>query len=166
MTSSLRRTRKRGRIERALRDEGKACAGVDEVGRGCLAGPVAAGFAVLDLARVEKLKAADRRMLRDSKLLSPAQRRYMLPIIAKVQVDTQVGWASVREIEEIGILPACFLAMRRAIAACEAPFDILLVDGKLKLDNLVSHRIRLDDINEGVAKMNRGESVRVVIEYS
>ncbi len=40
------------------------------------------------------------------------------------------------------------------------------LDGKLKLDNLVSHRIRLDDINEGVAMMNRGESVRVVIEYA
>lgn len=133
MTLSLRRTRKRGRIERALRDEGKVCAGVDEVGRGCLAGPVAAGFAVLDLARVEKLKAADRRLLRDSKLLSPAQRQYMLPVIAKVAVDTQVGWASMREIEDIGILPACFLAMRRAIAACDAPFDVLLVDGKLKL---------------------------------
>ena len=39
------------------------------------------------------------------------------------------------------------------------------LDGKLKLDNLVSHRISLDQINEGVAKMNRGESVRVVIQY-
>lgn len=40
------------------------------------------------------------------------------------------------------------------------------LDGKLKLDNLVSHRIRLDDINEGVAMLSRGESVRVVIEYA
>lgn len=133
MVLSLRRTRHKGRIEKALRDEGKACAGVDEVGRGCLAGPVAAGFAVLDLARVEKLKSADRRLLRDSKLLSHAQRQYVLTLIAKVQVDTQVGWASVAEIEQIGILPACFLAMRRAITAGDAKFDVLLVDGKLKL---------------------------------
>jgi S-(hydroxymethyl)glutathione dehydrogenase/alcohol dehydrogenase len=40
------------------------------------------------------------------------------------------------------------------------------IEGKLKLDDLVSHRIRLDDINTGVAMMNRGEAVRVVIEYS
>jgi len=40
------------------------------------------------------------------------------------------------------------------------------LDGKLKLDNLVSHRIKLDDINEGVAMMNRGESSRVVIEFA
>lgn len=125
--------RKRGQIEKAHREAGRVMAGVDEVGRGCLAGPVAAGCAVLDFDGVAKLKARDRHLLRDSKLLSKAQRQHMVPIIKDIAIDWQVAWASVGEIERVGILQACFLAMRRALTACRVPFDLLLIDGKLPL---------------------------------
>jgi ribonuclease HII len=72
-------------------------------------------------------------MLRDSKLLTRPQRQHMVPIIKDVALDWQVAWASVGEIERLGILQACFLAMRRALTACRATFDVLLVDGKLPL---------------------------------
>lgn len=130
MPPSPRHTRLRGKIERELRAAGRSFAGVDEVGRGCLAGPVVAGAAVLDMNRVAKLPAAQRRLLRDSKLLTAEQRQSMLPVIQSISISTKVAWASVPEIERIGIAPACFLAIRRAIDLLEADFDLLLVDGK------------------------------------
>lgn len=129
--ASPRTTRRRGQIEKAHREAGRIFAGVDEVGRGCLAGPVAAGCAILNFEKLAKLKSADRKLIRDSKLLSTAQRRYIIPMIKDVAIDWQVAWASVDEIERHGILPACFLAMRRALSACKTDFDLLLVDGKL-----------------------------------
>ena len=123
--------RARGRLERQLLADGLLVAGVDEVGRGCLAGPVYAASAILDFAKVKRLKKAQRDLLRDSKQLSHAQRAAMVPVIRDVCLDWQVASASVEEIDEIGILQACFLAMRRCLGVCGVPFDLLLVDGKL-----------------------------------
>ena len=63
--------RVRGRLERQLLASGIRVAGVDEVGRGCLAGPVYAGCAILDFARLKRLKPAVRQLLRDSKQPTP-----------------------------------------------------------------------------------------------
>jgi ribonuclease HII len=123
----------RGQIERDLLKMGRILAGVDEVGRGCLAGPVVAACAVLDYEKVDQLAPAMRSLLRDSKTLSASQRQSMLPIIEGVSLDCHHAFASVEEVERLGIVHATFLAMRRAISKCSNSFDLLLVDGKQPL---------------------------------
>jgi len=124
----------RGKIERDLiRTTGKTLVGVDEVGRGCLAGPVYAACASLDYERVRKVPAKSRALIRDSKKLSFEQREKALPIIAAVAVEVHVGVAKVYEIERFGIVQAIFLAMNRALQQCTNAYDILLVDGNQQL---------------------------------
>ncbi len=98
-------------IEEAARLEGYRCiAGVDEVGRGCLAGPVyaaAAGF-----AGVEPLAGLD-----DSKKLLPEVREDLALRIRARAVGVGLGEASAAEIDALGIVPAPLLAMRRALEA-------------------------------------------------
>jgi len=96
-------------------------AGVDEVGRGPLAGPVTAAAAVLDIAR----QPDD---LNDSKKLT-AKRREELGAVIRRTADVSVAHASVGEIDEIGILWATLLAMRRAIEGLSPAPDYVLIDG-------------------------------------
>jgi ribonuclease HII len=96
-------------------------AGVDEVGRGPLAGPVTAAAVVLDPARIPE-------GLADSKTLSAARRADLARRIADVAVFA-IGHASVAEIDAVNILQASHLAMRRAVAALPGPPDALLIDG-------------------------------------
>lgn len=123
----------RGQIEKDLLSAGRTLAGIDEVGRGCIAGPIVAACVILDYDRVAALPTADRDLLRDSKTLSASQRQYMVPVIHSISVDCHYACASVEEIERLGIVQANFLAMRRAIGQCRKLFDILLVDGKQKI---------------------------------
>lgn len=102
-------------------------AGIDEVGRGPLAGPVVAAAAIVDRARAPKslLKLID-----DSKKLSEARREAAYEaMIASGCVGYAIGEASVAEIDRINILQATFLAMRRALAALAERPDKVLVDG-------------------------------------
>ena len=102
-------------------------AGIDEVGRGPLAGPVVAAAAIVDRARAPKslLKLID-----DSKKLSEARREAAYEaMIASGCVGYAIGEASVAEIDRIYILQATFLAMRRALAALAERPDKVLVDG-------------------------------------
>jgi len=95
--------------------------GVDEAGRGCLAGPVVAAAVVLG-----------RRVppgIDDSKRLSRAQREGLFAALRASQAEIGLGSASVAEIESVNIRQASFLAMRRAIAALPLPPDVVLVDG-------------------------------------
>ncbi len=133
MGGRLRGSRSRGKIEKEYLAQGFMLAGVDEVGRGCLAGPVHAAFAILDYDRVFKLKPKIRQLIRDSKLLSREQRAQIVPTIQEVALDWQVAHATVEEIEELNIVQASFLAMRRALARSTVPVDLLLIDGKMKL---------------------------------
>ncbi len=98
-------------------------AGVDEVGRGPLAGPVTAAAVVLDLAVLPE-------GLNDSKKLSAKIRALVeQEILAKAQVA--IAHASVEEIDELNILRASHLAMERAVAALDPAPDYLLIDGNL-----------------------------------
>ncbi|TPE52265.1 ribonuclease HII [Amaricoccus solimangrovi] len=96
--------------------------GVDEVGRGPWAGPVVAAAVILDVTAIPA-------GLDDSKRL-PAARRAALHDELIVSARWGVGIASVAEIDEINILQASFLAMRRALAALGTPPAVALIDGK------------------------------------
>lgn len=98
-------------------------AGVDEVGRGPLAGPVTAAAVVLDPARLPE-------GLNDSKVLTAKRREALLEAIM-TSAEVSIAHASVAEIDEINILRASHLAMERAIAGLARPPDHVLIDGNL-----------------------------------
>jgi ribonuclease HII len=97
-------------------------AGVDEAGRGPLAGPVMAAAVILDPARPIA-------GLRDSKQLSPAQRETLAGEIRSRALAWAVAWADHEEIDRINILQATLLAMARAVAALALEPTAVLVDG-------------------------------------
>ncbi|MEW6720875.1 MAG: ribonuclease HII [Thermodesulfobacteriota bacterium] len=103
-----------------------APAGVDEAGRGPLAGPVVAAAVVLP-------PGYHHPDIRDSKKLTPAQRERVFPVIGRDAVSLAVGLASVEEIDGINILQASLLAMRRAVEALPALPDFLYVDGNRRI---------------------------------
>jgi ribonuclease HII len=98
-------------------------AGVDEVGRGCLAGPVYAAAVIFDPVQVPD-------GLRDSKKLSAAARERLDQTIRGVARAWSVARAEVEEIDRLNILRASLLAMRRAVEALALPAQHCLVDGK------------------------------------
>ena len=111
------------RRERALMRKGHALvAGIDEAGRGPLAGPVAAAAVILDPARVPK-------GLDDSKKLEPEAREDLYEIIVDKALAVGVAFASAAEIDAINIRQATFLAMRRALAALAEVPAYVLIDG-------------------------------------
>lgn len=113
------------RAERALQREGHLrIAGVDEVGRGPLAGPVVAGAVVMPNSRAKWVKA-----LRDSKLLT-AEAREELAAEIREKTDWGVGFVSAHVIDQVNIVWATRMAMRRALLALREPPDALIVDGR------------------------------------
>lgn len=123
----------RGVIESKFLAHNRVILGVDEVGRGCLAGPLFAGACVLDYQRLWDLSSDDLKNLRDSKRLTPLKRQNMLSVIEKVAIEYFVGKVSEREIEELGIVQANSLAILRAAHQCKSKYDLVLVDGKQRV---------------------------------
>lgn len=116
------------RHERTFKAQGiRYLAGVDEVGRGALAGPVSVGIAVVDLERQKPLAG-----VRDSKLLPPAERERLDPLVRRWSVASAVGHASAQEIDSIGIIAALRLAGTRAwqevLSAGVRPEAVLLTE--------------------------------------
>ncbi|MHB1398464.1 MAG: ribonuclease HII [Trichloromonadaceae bacterium] len=107
---------------RAARRGFRAVAGVDEVGRGPLAGPVVAAAVILP-PRFELPG------LTDSKKLSPAAREALLPLIRRQALAIGIGVVSARQIEISNILQATLQAMALAVGRLRRPADFLLVDG-------------------------------------
>ncbi len=106
--------------------------GVDEVGRGCLAGPVYAAAAILNPNK-------DFSHYTDSKLLSVSRReKFAQEILENHRIG--VGFATVAEIEELNILRAALLAMRRAVLALNVETGHLLVDGTFPVPDLKGFR--------------------------
>jgi ribonuclease HII len=97
-------------------------AGVDEAGRGPLAGPVVAAAVILDPARPV-------RGLADSKVLEPEERERLAVLIRERALCFAVAWADAEEIDSINILQATMLAMRRALLGLRVPPHQVLVDG-------------------------------------
>jgi len=99
----------------------KIIAGVDEVGRGSLIGPVYAAAVILD-------QPINKRLLKDSKSLSKTKREILSKLIKKNSIWA-IGKASVKEIEKINILQASLLAMKRAIKKLKKKPTLVLIDG-------------------------------------
>lgn len=108
-------------------------AGVDEVGRGALFGPVVAAAVILSDDASRDLALAG---VTDSKQLLPAQRVHLASCIKAVSLDCKVGIASVREIDRLNILQASLLAMRRAILRLNPAPTLCLIDGNQSVPGL------------------------------
>ncbi len=105
-------------------------AGIDEVGRGALFGPVFAGAVNLDRQSEIKLMNAG---VKDSKKLSAKKRSVLVPFIKTFSKSWALGQASAREIDHIGIRKATELAMIRAVQKLTVTPDLLIIDGCLEL---------------------------------
>ena len=125
-------------FERACQQNGyKHIAGIDEAGRGALAGPVIAAAVILPPdCSIEGL--------RDSKQLSPKQRAHLFNEIHSVAVSIGIGSVDHRGIDRLNILQATLLAMRKAVEKLKPSPDYLLVDG-LNLPEI-------DIVGEGIPK--------------
>ncbi len=122
-------------IEQPLWQAGyRAIAGLDEAGRGALAGPVAVGVVLLPPAAASLLRTLNG--VRDSKQLTPPQRERWAKRIRQVAMDWAVGFASAGEIDRWGIVAAVRLAALRALSALRYPPDYLLTDFQLHLSSL------------------------------
>ena len=111
----------------------KIFAGVDEVGRGSLIGPVYAAAVILD-------KSINLKILKDSKTLTKEKREVLFSYIKKNSVWA-IGKASVKEIDKINILEASLLAMKRAIKKLKKKPSYVLVDGN-KIPDLKNYNLR------------------------
>lgn len=115
-------------IEDGFFDQGlEIICGVDEAGRGPLAGPVCAAAVILP-------KYLEIPGLTDSKKLSDKRRRELFPEIQRQALAYGIGFASEKEIDEINILQATFLAMERALAQLSIPPELALIDGNREKD--------------------------------
>lgn len=94
--------------------------GIDEVGRGCWAGPLVAGAVVLDTP-VDGLK--------DSKKLSRVQREILSAIILKQALAIGLGWVEPKQIDELGLTAATRLAMGRALGQITCDYEEIIIDG-------------------------------------
>lgn len=101
--------------------------GVDEAGRGPLAGPVCAAAVILP-------KGLEIPGLNDSKKLTDKKRRELMPIIKEQAIAYGIGFATHEEIDQINILQATFLAMERALAQLSVKPDLALIDGNREKD--------------------------------
>lgn len=100
----------------------KIILGVDEVGRGCWAGPLVAGAVVLRTP-IPGLK--------DSKKLTAHQRDSLSALINTEALSTGIGWVSPEEIDQLGLTKAVGLAMQRAVEMIDVAYDQLIVDGNI-----------------------------------
>ena len=112
-------------VEKELSEQGyKSICGVDEAGRGPLCGPVVAAACILPLG----LEIPG---LNDSKKLTEKKRDALFDIICEIAVSYCIASASVEEINELNILEADMLAMRRAVEGLSVPADFAIIDGNV-----------------------------------
>ncbi len=129
--------------------------GIDEVGRGPLAGPLVVGAVILPEEKPEWVLE-----LRDSKKLSAKKREALNEVILEEAVATGLGWVFVEELDEIGISDALRLATRRAVKSVQSlheSFSQIVIDGKVNflketaLEKFVSTMPRADDLVKDVS---------------
>lgn len=124
-------------LENSLRERGfSSICGVDEVGRGPLAGPVVAAAAVIP-------PGVELPGLRDSKQLSPAQRDTLFEQMAQSGVHCAIGIIEHGDIDQYNILRASLMAMRKAVGQLTVKPDVVLVDGNQPIPNLNQQQFTL-----------------------
>lgn len=126
-------------------------AGVDEVGRGCLFGPVVAAAVILPDRAYSELVVAG---LKDSKKLTSRGRRRFAQQIQSVAIDCKIGFASVAEIDRLNIFHGSLLAMKRAVMKLKVQPKLCLVDGKWPIPDLSIEQqtlIKGDEISPAIA---------------
>ncbi|MBP6472276.1 MAG: ribonuclease HII [Chloroflexi bacterium] len=109
-------------------------AGLDEAGRGALAGPVAAAAVMLPLDNPDALDVL--REVNDSKQLSAKKRDVLFDLITQHALAYGIGLESAEVIDEIGILPATKLAMQTAVSQLHPTAEYLLIDGRIRLKSI------------------------------
>jgi ribonuclease HII len=120
--------------ERALFKKGcRYIAGIDEAGRGPLAGPVVSATVVFERKNIDKWLRFN---IKDSKKLSEKQRKRLFKIIKEEAVEIKSSRVSEKVIDKINIRQATLLAMRRAFLRLKTPIDFVLIDGKDTLKKL------------------------------
>lgn len=115
-------------------------AGVDEVGRGALFGPVVAAAVVISVSNLSSLNEI---AAKDSKKLSPKRREMFAEEIKTLVTDWRIGYAKVTEIDEINILQASLLGMKRAVDKLTPQPQICFVDGRFSLPELTISQVNL-----------------------
>lgn len=132
-----------------------AILGIDEVGRGPLAGPLVVGAVILPDPRPEWVEE-----LRDSKKLGIKKREELSKLILDGALATGLGWVMADELDQIGISEALRLATRRAVEEvqkCHVPFSQIIIDGKVNflqgtaLSQYVSTAVKADDLIKEVS---------------
>ncbi|MBO3460609.1 ribonuclease HII [Aetokthonos hydrillicola Thurmond2011] len=108
-------------------------AGVDEVGRGALFGPVVAAAVILPDHALPELIAAQ---IKDSKQLSSLRRTRLAQLICALAIDWKIGFASTAEIDQINILQASLMAMKRAVLKLKVQPALCLIDGNQLVKDL------------------------------
>ena len=138
----------------------KIVAGVDEVGRGSLIGPVYAAAVILN-------KSINKKLLKDSKSLTKSKREILSKYIKKNSVWS-IGKASVKEIEKINVLNASLLAMKRAIKKLKKKPSLVLIDGNktpeiknYKLKSIIKGDQKIPSISAAsiIAKVTRDKII-------
>lgn len=149
-------------FDQVFQEEGQILVGIDEVGRGPLAGPVVASAVILP---------TDCQLLgvKDSKKLSEEKREMLYDQIMKEALHVGIGIVEASVIDEINILQATFRAMHLAIEDLKVPYDVVLVDGDKTIPKLVTrqHAIIQGDNKSGsiaaasiIAKVTRDRMMR------
>tara|TARA_B100001175_G_C19406014_1_gene588684 strand:+ start:201 stop:761 length:561 start_codon:yes stop_codon:yes gene_type:complete len=133
----------------------KIIAGVDEVGRGSLIGPVYAAAVILN-------KSINKKLLKDSKSLTKKKREELYSYIKKNSICA-IGQASVKEIEKMNILNASLLAMKRAIKKLKKKPSLVLVDGN-KLPDLTNYNLKY--IIKGDQKISSISGASIIAKVS
>jgi len=130
-------------------------AGVDEVGRGSLVGPVYAAAVILN-------KNINKKELKDSKKLNKTKREVLAKYIKKNSIWA-VGYASLKEIEKINILNASLLAMERAIRKLKKKPKLVLIDGN-KLPEMKNYKLK--SIIKGDEKVSEISAASIIAKVS
>jgi ribonuclease HII len=134
-------------LEYRLREAGvSSVAGVDEAGRGALAGPVVAAAVVLPVHRFDLGSSLNG--VRDSKQMTSAEREFWYQRIIHVASSIGLGHASAEEIDKLGILPCTKLAMKRAIEVLPHPPAHILLD-----------HVSLENVDLPQTSITRGDSL-------
>jgi ribonuclease HII len=109
-------------------------AGLDEAGRGAIAGPVVAAAVILPLQIPERLKLLS--AVNDSKQLSAKKRASLFDLIIEHALAYGIGRSPAEDIDQFGIIPANIQAMTQALTGLKTPADYLLLDGRMRLNNV------------------------------